>query len=146
MMPRSVRGARAARLLSLTLALPLLAACGQPAGQQAAQADPGARVYLVHCAGCHQRDGQGLSGGQVALPGSATVQGDAEALTAWIMFGTPPPTLAPTTSRVVMPQFSWLSDEQLAAVITYVRREFGNGAAAVTTEQVAALRAAHAAR
>jgi hypothetical protein len=35
-----------------------------------------------------------------------------------------------------------LADAEIAQLLTYVRREFGNGAAPISTEQVAAERAA----
>lgn len=98
----------------------------------------------MHCLACHQRDGRGLSGSQPALAGSATVAGDPEALVAWVLFGERPTTLAPTRSVVVMPQFSWLGDEDVAAVLTHVRSHFGNASPAISAAEVAAIRATRA--
>jgi hypothetical protein len=39
-----------------------------------------------------------------------------------------------------MPPHAFQTDEQIAAVLTYIRNNFGNKASAVTTAQVAALR------
>jgi mono/diheme cytochrome c family protein len=43
-----------------------------------------------------------------------------------------------------MPAFEALSDDQVSAVLTYVRREWGHTAAPVDPEQVRAIRAAAA--
>jgi mono/diheme cytochrome c family protein len=45
-----------------------------------------------------------------------------------------------------MPAAGFLTDEQLAAVLTYVRREWGNEASPVEPSDVARQRAAHAGR
>lgn len=120
-----------------------LSGCGPGADGRGGTAAPdrGAQVYAIHCASCHQRDGRGLSGAQPALAGSATVTGDPSELIAWVMFGERPASLQPHRSVVVMPQFAWLSDADLAAVLTYTRSEFGNQASPVEASQVAAVRA-----
>jgi len=40
-----------------------------------------------------------------------------------------------------MAGFAMLPDPEIAALLTYVRREFGNGAAPISAERVAAVRA-----
>ena len=57
------------------------------------------------------------------------------------MFGERPPTLAAYRGVVVMPAFAWLSDEDLAGVLTHVRQSFGNDAPPVDPASVAAIRA-----
>lgn len=105
-------------------------------------ADPGARIYAQHCMSCHQRNGRGLGETQPGLVGTPTVAGDPEALIAWVGFGVRPPGLVRGRTIVVMPQFHWLSDADLAAVLTHVRTSFGNAYSPVTPEMVAAVRAA----
>ncbi len=123
-----------------------LAGCGgngpASSGAGTESADRGARLYSAHCIACHQRDGKGLGEAQPALAGSATVAGDPGKLIAWLLFGTRPETNRATRSVVVMPQFAWLDDEDLAAVLTHIRTSFGNSQAAVTAADVAAVRAA----
>jgi len=41
----------------------------------------------------------------------------------------------------VMPELSALSDSEIASVLTFVRKQFGGGAPAVSASQVAAVRA-----
>ncbi|HMS18792.1 MAG TPA: cytochrome c, partial [Planctomycetota bacterium] len=45
-----------------------------------------------------------------------------------------------------MPAVTGLSDDQLAGILTYIRRAFGNEGEPVTPEQVAAVRAEHRSR
>ena len=80
-----------------------------------------------------------------ALPNSATVNGDPAALAAWVVLGVRPATSPAGKYRSMMPQFTYLKDEELAAVLTHVRTSWGNTAAPVTVAQIAAVRAAHAA-
>jgi len=117
-----------------------LAGCG--GGEGGSPQDRGSAVYATHCASCHQRDGSGVSNAYPPLGGSATVNGDADTLIAWLLFGTRPATLPPRKGLAVMPQFPWLSDADVAAVLTRVRSQFGNDAPPITVEQVAAVRAA----
>ena len=127
---------RALPAAACCLTMLLAAGCG-PGG---APADPGAVVYATHCASCHGRDGAGV-GRNPPLAGSVTVNGDPQVLAAWVIAGQRPPTLPPMRGLVVMPQYRWLGDEDLAAVITHIRTHFGNASSAVTPAEIAALRA-----
>jgi mono/diheme cytochrome c family protein len=128
----------------LAVVMLCLAGCGGGASSGSDGQDRGAQVYRTHCASCHQRDGQGVGRTQPALAGSATVSGDPGRLVAWVLFGVRPDTNRPTRSIAAMPQFYWLSDDDVAAVLTHVRTHFGNSAAPVTAAEVAAVRAAGA--
>ncbi len=77
----------------------------------------GAAVYLKNCVACHQIDGKGAAGAYPALRGSAKVTGGIDPLIGFLQAG---------TSR--MPAFAKLKDNELAAVITYIRNapELGN--------------------
>jgi mono/diheme cytochrome c family protein len=115
----------------------LVAGCG--GGSGGAPADRGAVVYATHCATCHGRDGTGV-GRNPPIAGSVTVSGDPQVLAAWIIAGQRPPTLPKMKGLVVMPQYAWLSDEDLAAVITHIRTHFGHAATPVTPADIATLR------
>jgi mono/diheme cytochrome c family protein len=144
-MKPSIAAAALAATLSLSLSLSLsLAGCGGDG--PGAAADPGARIYSQHCMACHQRDGRGLGETQPGLVGTPTVSGDPSALIAWVAFGVRPPGLVRGRSIVVMPHFHWLSDADLAAVLTHVRSSFGNSYPPVTPEMVASVRAAQGAK
>jgi len=130
------------RVLRITAGcLTMLVAAGCGGGSGGAPADRGAIVYATHCASCHGRDGSGV-GRNPPLTGSVTVNGDPQVLAAWIIGGQRPPTLPKMKGLVVMPQYAWLSDEDLAAVITHVRSRFGESPPPVTPADIASVRAA----
>ncbi len=133
-------------VLVLGFALLGLAGCGGGKGGSGAgpaAQTPGSRVFIQNCIGCHGPAGQGM-GMQPVLPGSATVNGDPAVLAAWVMFGVRPATTPAGKYPPMMPQFTYLKDDELAAVLTHVRTSWGNQASPVTVPQIAAARAAHA--
>ena len=77
----------------------------------------GSSVYLKNCVACHQIDGKGVVGNYPALRGSAKVTGGIDPLIGFLQAG---------TSK--MPSFAKLKDNELAAVITYIRNspDIGN--------------------
>ena len=102
---------------------------------------PGRTVFEQICAACHMVDGSGAGQMQPALVGSAVVKGDATQIIRVVLTG--PAAVLPADRPKyanVMPAFSVLSDEQIAAVLTYVRQNFGAGASPITPAQVAAQR------
>ncbi len=107
----------------------------------------GKRFYSGNCAACHQASGEGTAGSYPPLGGSEWVIGNKERLAAIVLHGlTGPITVKGATfSAMVMP--SWqgsLSDEKIADIMTYMRATWGNTANAVTTDEVAAVRAKYA--
>jgi len=118
-----------------------------------AKADGGAKVdggalYASLCAACHQAGGQGLPGVFPPLAGSEWVQGKDSTAAAILLHGINGAlTVKGATYNGAMPPFKdQLSDEQIAAVLTHVRSQWGNQAAAVSVETVASAREEHNAR
>jgi mono/diheme cytochrome c family protein len=101
----------------------------------------GQKLYAAHCLSCHQADGGGVPNMQPAIAGGTWVKGDARALALFVMTGG-----FDSASRKdsdvgnVMPPFRKLTDSDLAAILTFIREKFGDGAAAVTAAQVAEAR------
>jgi len=126
------------------LAAVALAACGQ--GGPAAPPGPGARLYAGNCLACHLTNGEGIPGVQPPLAGTPVPVGDPRELLGWVLYGERPPSLPRGQYSGLMPQFSYLSDADLATLLTYVRSSFGNRAGAITPAMVAEARAAHRAR
>ncbi len=121
---------------------------GRPAAAPAAAAptalDPlalGTRVYN-NCAACHQRDGAGLAGVYPALAGSAVLLGPPQVPAAIVLHGLEGPWQAGgRTYNNAMPAWeAKLSDEQVAAVLTFARAAWGNAAPPVAPELVAQVR------
>ena len=103
--------------------------------------EAGKAAYLV-CGACHGQNGEG---GPIAPPlaGSEWVMGPVSNLIRIQLRGlTGPITVKGTEYNFPggMAQMAYQTDEQIAAVLTYVRNSFGNKGSAVTPEQVAALR------
>ena len=118
-----------------------------PAADAAAEAggsDDGEQVYGTICVTCHQADGNGLPGAFPGLAGSPVATGDADVAIKIVLSGlTGEMTRGGTTYNGMMtPWGGTLSDADVAAVLTYVRSNFGNSADAVTEAQVAEVRAA----
>ena len=103
----------------------------------------GQGVYNANCAACHQPNGQGLTGAFPPLAGSDYLQGNREDVIGAALFGMSGPiTVNDVEYNGVMPSLGHLPDEDLAAAITYVFGSWGNNLAAVSVEEVAAIRAA----
>jgi nitrite reductase (NO-forming)/hydroxylamine reductase len=102
----------------------------------------GEGVYLANCAACHQPTGVGLAGAFPPLAGSDFLQGNRQEVLAAALFGLQGEIVVNgETYNGVMPSLGHLPDEDLAAAVTYVFGSWGNNLAAVSTEEVTALRA-----
>jgi len=103
--------------------------------------EQGKAVFLANCAACHQPDGKGLKGAFPPLAGSDFLLGDRKQVMAAALFGLSGPiTVNGEEYNGVMPSLGHLSDADLAAALTYVWGSWGNSGAAVSVEEVAALR------
>jgi mono/diheme cytochrome c family protein len=102
----------------------------------------GKSKYGAICSACHQASGAGLPGVFPPLTKSPYVNGSAERFASIILKGnTGPFTIEGKQYNVMMPpQEGALKDDEIAAIMTYVRSSFGNTPAAVGPEVVAAAR------
>jgi mono/diheme cytochrome c family protein len=98
----------------------------------------GAAIYADECAGCHAANGKGSSGLFPSLAGSPAVQQtDPTSLLHVVLRGARSAATAGAPTGAAMPQFAWvLNDDQVAAVLTYVRNAWGNAAPAVGSGEV----------
>ncbi len=128
---------------------------GAAGGGVAAAVDPiaaGRKLYLQNCMTCHQTNGQGLPGTYPPLAGSNWVNGNEEAIVRVLIHGLTGPIVVngQPYGSAAMPAFGPLGsnwkDEKIAYVLTYIRQEWGNQSAPVTTETVARIRGATADR
>jgi mono/diheme cytochrome c family protein len=102
----------------------------------------GGRIYADECSACHASNGQGAPGLFPALAGSAAVQQvDATSLTRVTLRGARSSGTDRAPTAPAMPAFGWLlSDDEVAAVLTYVRNSWGNAAPPLTASDVSKLR------
>jgi len=99
----------------------------------------GERQYAGSCAGCHQPRGTGLAGVAKPLVGSPWVLGPSARLIRIVLHG--------KEGEMLMPPLGGaLTDEQMANVLTYVRRAWGNAAAPISPAEVAETRGASTGR
>ena len=103
----------------------------------------GSKVYGVYCSACHQRNGMGDSQRFPPLAGSEWVLGDKKKLITVLLKGLEGPVEVKGQSyNNVMPQHSFLKDEDIAEVLTHIRANFGNTADAITPTEVNEVRLA----
>lgn len=105
----------------------------------------GSTLYAAVCASCHQVDGRGLEGLAPPLLDSEWVLGPSERPVRIVLHGVRGPIrVLGKTHTGDMPPLGVLPDEQIAAILTYVRRAWGHTASPVATEEVQRIRAATA--
>ncbi len=102
----------------------------------------GEKVYRDHCADCHGRDGEGTPATWPALAGNrAVTMTSANNPIRVVLSGGYLPATGGNPRPYGMPPFAQvLGDADIAAVLSYVRNSWGNGAAAVEPHDVTLLR------
>ena len=119
---------------------------GQPVEKKAL--DPvalGGRLFAAQgCVSCHQATGKGVPGQYPPLAGSEWVAGSPARLARILIHGLQGPLKVSGSSfNNNMPNFgAKLKDDQIAAVLTFIRQEWGNKADAVSADVVDAARKA----
>lgn len=104
--------------------------------------EKGKTVYGQYCVACHQADGNGVAGAFPPLTQTEWVQGEKEKLIALVLNGMQGPiTVKGQEYNNVMPPHNFLTDEDIAATLTYVRQAFGNDASEIKTAEVTEVRA-----
>jgi glucose/arabinose dehydrogenase/mono/diheme cytochrome c family protein len=102
-----------------------------------------ARLYTTYCSACHQGNGLGAPGRFPPLAGSDWVTGDPQRLIRVVLEGLEGPIeVNGEAYNGFMPPHAFLSDAELASLLSYVRNNFGNSAPPVSVEEVRALRPA----
>jgi cytochrome c oxidase subunit 2 len=91
----------------------------------------GEKVYAANCVACHQATGKGTPPAFPPLAGSKVVNGPEEGQIDVVLNGKP---------NTAMQSFKQLSDADIAAVITFTRRSWGNKASEVQPAEVKARR------
>ena len=106
----------------------------------------GRQKYLVTCAGCHGSDGAGVNRMGPPLIASEWVLGDEIRLSLILLHGMEGPLEvagkkydAPEILPI-MPAHSTMDDASIAAILTYIRNEWGNQAPAISGRTVSSTR------
>lgn len=108
----------------------------------------GAQIFAMTCAACHQMNGAGLPAQFPPIASSEFVTGNPQRLIHIVLRGlTGEVEVEGEMFKGEMPGWApALNDAQVASVLSYIRKAFGNNASAISAEQVAAVRAASATR
>jgi len=96
--------------------------------------EQGREVYNNLCVACHQPDGQGREKVAPTLVNSRYVQADPGVATRIVLAGKEGPV------GLMPPLGASLSDDQIASVLTYIRREWGHTSSAVAPADVKEIR------
>ncbi|WBL43905.1 dehydrogenase [Algoriphagus halophytocola] len=106
----------------------------------------GRQKFLVGCAGCHGSDGAGAARMGPPLVGSEWVTGDERRLAMILLHGLEGPievagkTYDAPDILPVMPAHATMDDGSIAAILTYIRNEWGNHAKPVSRRLVSSTR------
>jgi mono/diheme cytochrome c family protein len=99
-------------------------------------------IYVNHCLTCHQADGGGVPNMNPPLIKTSYVTGDHTQLIKVVLNGfSENVDIDGESYSNVMPAHDFLKDREIADVLTYVRKSFGNKGGAITAAQVKAVRA-----
>jgi mono/diheme cytochrome c family protein len=104
-------------------------------------ADLGQNYFTANCATCHQTNGAGLAGQYPPLAGSEYVNGGSWRLGMILLKGLQGPIKVEGQQypgAAAMPAWgTQLTDKKIAAILTYVRSNFGNHAGPISPDQIA---------
>lgn len=102
----------------------------------------GAAIYRDTCSACHTASGKGIPHLFPQLAGSPSVQQpDPTTLARVVISGARTAATNEAPTSPAMPALGWrLGDDQVAAVLTYIRNSWGNAAPAVSPSEVGRVR------
>jgi mono/diheme cytochrome c family protein len=134
---------RALRNMMVLGLLIFAAACQQsqaPAAGGATRAGPadrGAVLYEQNCFPCHREKGEGVPTVYPSLKGSAAVNGDPVELAQWVLSQRRPASIPAGRYPTQMLLFGWMKDADAAALLSYIRANFGNAAPPIDAATIA---------
>jgi mono/diheme cytochrome c family protein len=102
----------------------------------------GKKVYDLYCLSCHMPDGSGVPRLNPPLAKASWVLGDKKRIINVVLKGLDEQVeIDGEYYQNVMAPHDFLSDQEVADVLTYVRNSFGNKASPVTSAEVKTVRA-----
>ena len=115
-----------------------------PESMESAAQKVGAEIYAAQCSACHAPGGEGVPTMFAPLKGSSLAQStNALTIIRLIVEGGQTAVSDKYPTPLAVPSFAWkLTNDEIAAVTTYVRNSFGNRAPPVNAEEVAEIRSA----
>ena len=102
----------------------------------------GNALYKKYCLTCHQADGSGVPKMNPPLIKTSYVTGDKTKLINWVLQGSVQHAdIDGESYSNNMPAQKYLTDQQIADVLTYIRSSFGNKASVIIPADVKTVRA-----
>lgn len=102
---------------------------------------PGSQVYIKYCVSCHQYNGEGDGSRFPPVKNSDWVTGDRKKLINVVLNGLNEPVKVNGKDfNSIMPAHSFLKDEEIAQVLTYLRQHFNGQKDSVTAMEINKLR------
>ena len=103
--------------------------------------EQGAKLYEKHCAECHRADGSGKPPAYPRLAGNHSIVASSVNPIRMVLNGGYPPSTTGNPQPYGMPPYGpWMNDEEVAAVVSYVRSAWGNQGAPVGPGEVSRYR------
>ena len=101
----------------------------------------GEKLYQMNCLMCHQKNGKGDGVRFPSIAASDWVNGNKDTLISVMLKGLEGPIKINGEPFVgMMPKFSQLPDQDIASILSYIRKNFGNNSDSVTKTEVAVVR------
>jgi mono/diheme cytochrome c family protein len=115
-----------------------------PAAEGSLLLSLGETVYSAHCASCHEANGRGMPPNYPPLASNQSIQMQSAVNPIRMVLngGYPPGTTANPMPYGMPPFAQSLSDDEVAAVVTYIRSAWGNHGTAISARQANELRLA----
>lgn len=103
--------------------------------------DSGKALYAQHCMVCHQADGNGVPNLNPPIRKTEYVNGDKTRLINILLKGLNEPIeIDGEEYSNPMPAFNYLSNQQIADILTFIRNNFDNKSSAISVAEVAKVR------
>jgi nitrite reductase (NO-forming) len=113
-----------------------------PGTEGPSQIAAGGTLYKTYCMGCHQAEGEGMPGTFPPLAKSDYLMADKTRSIEIVLNGhSGPIKVNDQDYNGVMPPMGHLKDDEIAAILTYVRNSWGNEGDPVSVAEVASVRA-----
>ncbi|MFD2932560.1 c-type cytochrome [Spirosoma flavum] len=117
-----------------------LSAKPMPKASAVAIKSAGQVIYEQNCLTCHQANGSGVPNLNPPLRETDWVLGDKSRIINVVLKGLQGKEIEGDMYDNAMPAHDFLTDTQIADVLTYIRSSFGNKAEAITADEVKAVR------
>lgn len=125
----------------LLLFVPFLLTCRNGKNPPVADLVEGKIIYDRYCLACHQANGTGVPGMYPPLTDTGWIQGEKNRLIGVLVNGLEGEIVVNNqVYHTAMPAHNYLSDKDIADVLTFVRSSFGNSASPVTPDEVRTFR------